>query len=144
MNRQTALTLLRIAGFATAASGVLTATFALPAVAGIGQSLIGLLDGPIPLPDPLDAHHRLYVAIASGLTVALGLLYATVVVPALEAGLDRLRRPATGALLAWFLVDSAGSIAAGVAFNALVNLALLALFLVPLLALGRPVAAAAA
>ena len=44
---------------------------------------------------------------------------------------------ATGGLPAWFLVDSAGSLAAGVPLNALLNLGFIAVFLIPLLSVPR-------
>ena len=74
---------------------------------------------------------RLWIAISGGLLAGWGvtLLLITTQVYAPNPALGR--RIILSGILTWFVVDSAGSIAAGAPFNAVLNLSFLALFALP-------------
>ncbi|MGR3759589.1 excinuclease ABC subunit A [Roseobacteraceae bacterium NS-SX3] len=96
---------------------------------------------------PLDGGEALTVGPASLMTaISGGLLCGFCVLIYLVAEHIYAADPALGrrllipALLAWYIPDSLGSLAAGAWFNVVMNTAFLALFLLPLL-LARPAAA---
>ncbi len=68
-------------------------------------------------------------AIGAGLLAALGVIYLGIVYPAVRDGNKPIVRTAIIAGIVWFVVDSAGSIAAGVSANAVLN----AITLIPLI-----------
>jgi hypothetical protein len=72
-------------------------------------------------------------SIGAGLLMALGVVLGGVVAPAVRAGDKRVARVSVMAMLAWFVVDSAGSVAAGFAANAVINVPTLLVCIAPLL-----------
>lgn len=116
--------------------------FALPAFAPIGAPGILFLDIlKWPLdgdPGALGQDARWLSAVGGGLLAGLAALSFLIVAPAIERGDGEARRGAIAAILVWFLIDSAGSIAAGVASNAVFNALFAGVYLLPLVALKAP------
>jgi hypothetical protein len=81
---------------------------------------------------------RLALAIAGGIFAGFSAMLFFIAVPALRAGdKDRIRGVALS-VIAWFVVDSTASAAGGNAANIIPNIAVLALFLAPLLLVKVP------
>ncbi|MCE8546132.1 excinuclease ABC subunit A [Ruegeria pomeroyi] len=101
---------------------------------------------PLDGADRLDsAAVRLMTAISSGLLTGLGVMIWQVVRDVYARDPETGGRIILRGVLAWFVIDSAGSVLAGAAFNVVMNSGFLALFLVPLLwprAQGSPSASA--
>ena len=88
---------------------------------------------------PIDGSHdvlsrdaRFLSGVGAGLLTAMTLFLQLVVAPELETGNFRVLRGATLSILAWYLVDSTGSYASGVASNVMFNTGFLLLLLYPL------------
>lgn len=80
---------------------------------------------------------RWFSAIGGGVFAALCVLFYLVVAPLIEEGDVRVRRGVIISMLVWFVIDSAGSIAAGVPANAVFNVLFLFMLIGPILAI-RP------
>lgn len=134
MTHDRATRLLSLAAIATALFGLaMFATVALDQRA-VFEMFLDLAILPIDGADRLDTPTaRLLTAISGGLLTGLGVMIWQVVRDVYA------RDPKTGGriilrgVLAWFVIDSAGSVLAGAAFNVVMNSGFLALFLVPLL-----------
>lgn len=134
---------LKVAADIVIVFGLVTALGAWPPAAGLLDFFADLLFWPVDGAQGVDTQAaRLLAAIGGGVMAGWG---ATIYLLA-----DRLylREPAlvrgillTG-LLVWFAIDSTGSVISGARLNVLGNLALLAMFLVPLMANGSRRAAA--
>jgi hypothetical protein len=99
-----------------------------------GAILIDLLQWPLgDLEQPLSQHARWLSAVGAGVLAALGVLTMTIVADGVRRGDRPTARAAILAMLTWFAIDGAGSIASGVASNAGFNLVFLALYITPLL-----------
>ena len=85
---------------------------------------------------------RLLAAIVGGLTAGLGAAILMIALHVYPLYAEVGRKVILTFLLIWFVVDSAGSVLSGAAFNALLNLVLLGAMLPPLL--GQPSAKQAA
>jgi hypothetical protein len=119
-------------GFLVFAFLWMTAAYA--PIDGPAVFLIDLLQWPLgDLDTALSQHARWLSAIGAGLLAAFGVLTMTIVADGVRHGERSARTAASLAILAWFLIDSAGSIASGVGSNAAFNLPFLALYLAPLL-----------
>ncbi len=124
-------------------TALILASSAFASVDGVSVWLHDFLDFPLDGDFTFTPESRWIAAIAGGVFAALLVLFHQVVAPALEEGDERVRRGAILAMLFWFPIDSIGSIAAGAPANAAFNVLFLALFLTPLVAVRRPVAASA-
>lgn len=89
---------------------------------------------------PIDGSHenlsrdaRFLSAIGSGLLAGFSLLLLLVVVPEIERGNSAIIRGTVIALLAWYVIDSAGCLLLGIVSNAVLNTIYLATILPPLL-----------
>lgn len=88
------------------------------------------LDGD---PGGFDADHRWFGALGGGFLAGFGVLFATLVASGVARGDPAARRAGLLSIATWFVIDSAGSIAAGAAPNAAWNVLVLALFAGPIL-----------
>lgn len=124
---------LRFAAGVTMVTGLALALAAVPAL-NIGLRLLtDLLVWPLNGAETLAASEtRLALAIGGGVMLGWGLMIWQLAGDALERAPDAVRAIIRGSVLGWFVVDSAGSIAAGAALNVLPNLVFLALFLIPM------------
>jgi hypothetical protein len=80
-----------------------------------------------------SAGGRLWVGISGGLLAGLGATFLQVTRRVAAQDLAAGRAILLPGILAWFVMDGAGSVAAGAPFNAVVNVIFLALFAVPAL-----------
>ncbi|MEM7445401.1 MAG: excinuclease ABC subunit A [Pseudomonadota bacterium] len=76
---------------------------------------------------------RLLAAITGGITAGLGMAILMITRHVYEQNPVLGRRMILWPVLTWFVVDGVGSVLAGAAFNALLNLVLLAAIILPLL-----------
>ncbi len=82
-----------------------------------------------------------FSAIGGGLFAGYSVLFFLVVAPLVEQGSSLVIRGTIISMLVWFVIDSAGSVAAGVPTNVVFNVGFLAVFLGPLLAIREPAGA---
>lgn len=96
--------------------------------------LLDILDWPFGDAAPeIDRSAMWLSSIGAGLVVAVSIMLLGIVVPAVEAGDRKTIRVTIWAFVAWYVVDGAGSVAAGVASNVFFNSIFLAAILIPLL-----------
>jgi hypothetical protein len=117
--------------------GLVLVGAAFPATDGVARFLVDQMNGtgaPVLLENPL----RFGLGLQGALTIGLAMLVYAAARAATELGPRG--RPIwnliVGALLAWYLIDSAISCATGFPLNALSNTLLMILFLVPIIASG--------
>ena len=124
---------LRFAAGVTMVTGLALALSAVPAL-NIGVRLLtDLLVWPFDGAETLAASEtRLALAIGGGVMLGWGLMIWQLAGEPLERAPEAVRGIIRASVLGWFLVDSAGSAAAGAALNVVPNLVFLALFLLPM------------
>lgn len=116
--------------------GAVLATAGLPAtegIAGLAFSLIGGAQVEAGYFDPPGM--RFSVALMGAVTLGWGLTILFLL-PAIHAAGAPAWRGLTTAMLIWFVIDSAFSVSTGFALNAVSNIVLVILLMVPLLASG--------
>ncbi len=96
--------------------------------------LLDLLDWPFGNAPPELTRSEMWLSsIGAGLTFAISIMLLGIVGPAIEKGDRKTIRTTLWAFIAWFVVDGAGSAAAGVPSNVFFNTILLVAILIPLL-----------
>lgn len=124
---------LRFAAGVTMVTGLALALAAIPALNMGVRLLTDLLVWPFDGAETLAAPEtRLALAIGGGVMAGWGLMIWQLAGEPLERAPEAVRGIIRASVLGWFVVDSAGSVAAGAALNVLPNLVFLALFLLPL------------
>lgn len=124
---------LRFAAGVTVVTGLALALASVPALALPVRLLADLLVWPFDGAETLAASEtRLAFAIGGGVLLGWGLMIWQLAGEPLARAPEAVRGIIRTSVVGWFLVDSAGSIAAGAALNVLPNLVFLALFLLPL------------
>ena len=118
--------------------GLIFATASWAPIDAPGRLMFDLIDWPVDGSPPLERAARVAAAVGGGLLVGFAALCLLVVAPEIERGNLRVVRGTIVALLAWFVVDSAGSIGSGVWTNALLNVPFLLFWLVPLWRVRKP------
>ena len=137
MHIQSSMKWLKIASATLIGFGFLSVLGAHPAVDGLARWFMSFAIWPFAeLSAVIDTETRLLWAILGGICVGWGVMFWLLTTHLYEAHHNTLRPIMIKAVLAWFVVDSAASIASGAAFNAVLNISFLALFLYPLF---RPV-----
>ncbi|MCF6299888.1 MAG: hypothetical protein L3J52_02040 [Proteobacteria bacterium] len=100
--------------------------------------IIDVLDWPLDnLVSQLDRNTMWLSAIGSGLLGAFAIFLGGVVAPAIKEADMRIIKTTIWAMVFWYIVDGAGSIASGVSSNAIINTIYLALVLVPLVGIKK-------
>ncbi len=133
MNPAIGINLFRLAAFGLLIFSAVWITAAFPWFDQPGKILIDILDWPLDgSHDALSRDARWFSAIGAGLTASLGVLLLLVVIPGLKAGDPAIRRGALIAISVWYVVDSIGSVTAGVPSNALFNTVFFLMLAVPL------------
>ena len=100
--------------------------------------ILDLADWPINnLDSPLDKNTMWLSAIGAGLLAAVSIFLGGIVVPAIRERNTRIINTTILAMLAWYIIDSVGSIVAGVSSNVLFNSIYLVLVLTPLVCFGK-------
>ena len=124
---------LRFAAGVTMVTGLALALAAVPALNLPSRLLADLLIWPVDGVETLAASEtRLGFAISGGVLVGWGLMIWQLAGDPLARAPEAVRAIIRTSMLAWFFVDSAGSVAAGAVLNVLANLVFLALFLLPM------------
>ena len=104
--------------------------------------ILDFSDWPIDnLSAPLDKNTMWLSAIGAGLLGAVSVFLGGIVVPALKAGNRPIIHTTILAMMVWYIIDSAGSMAAGVISNVFFNSIYLALVLTPLVFINKDKAA---
>lgn len=118
------------------AFGVLLLTTAFAATDGLAMAVIDLMNGqdPIVVTGPLRFAFALMGAVSLGW--GLTLLIAFHAAHLLSTHGHTVWRSISGAILAWYVIDSGLSVATGFALNAVSNTILLILYLVPIVRTG--------
>ena len=100
--------------------------------------ILDLADWPVDnLASPLDKNTMWLSAIGAGLLCAVSIFLGGIVVPALKEGNKSIIRTTILAMIVWYIIDSVGSVAAGVSSNVFFNSIYLTLVLIPLVGVGK-------
>ncbi len=81
---------------------------------------------------------KLALAIAGGLFGGLMGFYIFIAAPGIEQGHGMIRRGTILAFLTWFLIDSSASLGTGNVANVAINIAILTLYLAPVMLVRQP------
>lgn len=138
MTAKLAANLLRLMGWGFMLFGLVFVTIAFPGYDGFAHKLANLFDWTGgPHTEMLTRDARWFAAIMSGLSAGFGAVYAFLVAPLLlQPGLAAQKIAKRGGLIAaamWFVIDSAGSLGAGVPSNVAMNTLFLLALTVPLM-----------
>ena len=138
MSMHTSITWLRIACVVTIVTGILCGLASHPATAGAWLFLFDVLSWPLD-GDPafFAADTRAVNAVLGGTMVGWGVLMYLLVAPEQMTHNPALPRMMVVALAAWFVIDSVGSLLAELPGNIVLNVAFMALFVPPLVAIQR-------
>jgi len=138
MTPKLAVNFLRIMGWGFIIFGLIFVTITFAGYDGFAHTLANIFDWTGgPHDERLTRDARWFAAIMSGLSAGFGAFYAFLVVPLLTLNHRPSRQIAKrGGLIAaftWFIIDSTGSLAAGVPSNVAMNLIFLLGLTLPLL-----------
>jgi len=126
--------LVRIAAWMFISFAIIWGLAPYQAVNAPARLLLDLLDLPFGDAAPTLNQSEMWLSsIGAGLVIAISIMLLGIVAPALEKSDKVVVRVTIWAFISWYLVDSVGSIASGVASNALFNSIFLAIILLPLL-----------
>lgn len=134
MSPQTASQILKIVGYVSIGFALAIAGATWPPTSGIFDFLFDMVDWPLDgAVTVVTAQTRLLAAISGGVFASWSVLLILIVAPAVGRGDEDIRRGALIAIIVWFVIDSAGSLAAGFPANALFNTVYLVTLLAPLM-----------
>ncbi|MEM6461020.1 MAG: hypothetical protein AAF724_03810 [Pseudomonadota bacterium] len=137
MQHQATVAWLRFATALVIASGLFCLSGALPATSAATLYALDLVFWPLDgTPGEMTPQANVLWAISGGLVAGWGILIWQVVTHVYVSNPSVGRSMILTSVVTWFVLDSAGSVAAGAPMNALFNVGFLALYAVPLL---RPV-----
>ena len=129
---------LKAASVVTILTGVICALASHSSKGGLWLYLFDVLKWPIDGdPAVFNADTRAVNAVLGGVMVGWGVLMFSLSSERMMTAAPNVPRMMTISLLAWFLVDSIGSWAAGLLGNIALNVAFLVMFLPPLVSLSR-------
>lgn len=134
MSPQNASQILKIVGFVSIGFALAIAGAAWPPASGVFNFLYDMVDWPLDgAVTVVTTQTRLLAAISGGVFASWSVMLILIVAPAVARGDDDIRRAALIAIVVWFVIDSAGSLAAGFATNAAFNTVYLLTLLAPLM-----------
>ncbi len=138
MSHQTRISWLKTASFILVGFGLLMFSTIFTPTAAILDALFDLAFLPIDANQAVNSDSAwLLTAITAGILVGWGEMIYLVTTRVYATDPSTGRAIILPAILAWYVVDSTGSVLSGGWFNAVMNLGFLALFLVPLIAPAR-------
>lgn len=144
MQARTRILWLKIASDILIVFGLLTALASIAAMAAPTSFLVDMIFWPVDGGQTVSSEtEHLLAAITGGLTTGLGVLLYLLTTRLMPVDPHLTRFLMSMALGSWFIVDSAGSSAAGAALNVLFNAIFLVLFLIPLWLPGKALTAKA-
>lgn len=123
---------LLVTGLVIGAFGPVFALASAAGWAGPGEWTLEVLNGPGGRDEEFDGTTRFLTALTGGFLTGWGVMVLALRHWAYDLAPEPVRRSVLVGLLAWFVVDSPGSIASGTAWNALFNVAVLLLAVGPL------------
>ncbi|WP_298610988.1 hypothetical protein [uncultured Thiothrix sp.] len=139
MSLEQRVKLMQIVSFSVGGYAFLWALAPYEAINGPARFILNLSAGSLGgLFEPLNLHAQWLSSIGAGLLMAVAIISYGVIAPAIrqvnpqDAQIIRFFKLA---IIAWYLIDSLGSIAAGVVVNVLFNTVFLGLIFLPLLRL---------
>lgn len=136
MTHAQAARLLRLVAVIFFPTALIFASGAFASADALSVLMLDLLDAPLDgATGELTREARWLSAIGGGVFASLCAMIYFVIAPLVERGDQTARRGYIISIVIWFIIDSGGSIAAGVPANAAFNILFLALFLGPVLAL---------
>lgn len=143
MTPKLAANLLRLMGWGFIIFGIVFVTIAFAGYDDFARNLVPIFDWSGGVPNEgLTREARWFAAIMSGLSAGFGAFYAFLVAPLLNVSNAQARQIAKrGGLIAvfiWFVVDSMGSVGAGVNSNVVMNTIFLLGLAIPLLMVKFP------
>ena len=138
MTPKLAANMLRLMGWGFIVFGIVFVTISFAGYDSFARSLVPIFDWSGDIPNEgLTREARWFAAIMSGLSAGFGTFYAFLIAPLLNVDNMQSQQIAKrGGLIAafiWFVVDSTGSIAAGVPSNVVMNTIFLIGLTLPLL-----------
>jgi hypothetical protein len=100
--------------------------------------ILDLIDWPMGnLSAELSRDVKWLSSIGAGLLIALAIFLGGIVTPAIKANDQKIINVSKVAIITWFIIDSAGSIASGVASNAIFNSVFFIMVMVPLVGIKK-------
>ena len=133
MQQQATLRWLKFASLSVIGFGLLGVLATVPALSGATRFFIDLAFWPVDgAPGTPTPESNLLWAILNGILVGWGVLLWQVTTRVYATTPDVGRSMILTSIGIWFVVDSAGSIAAGAPVNALLNITFLLMFFIPL------------
>ena len=134
MSLNTRSKLMMIVAIAFFVYAILWALAPYPSINLPARAILDISDWPINnLSTPLDKHTQWLSSIAAGILAALSIFLGGIVAPAIKERNTSITQVAIMAMIAWYAIDSVGSIASGVTSNVFFNTIYLALVLAPLI-----------
>lgn len=133
MQHQTTLRWLKFACLFVIGFGLLGVLAIVPALSGVTRFFIDLAFWPVDgAPGAPTPESNLLWAIVNGILIGWGVLLWQVTTKVYSTTPDVGRSMILTSIGIWFVIDSAGSIAAGAPVNALLNITFLLMFFIPL------------
>ena len=134
MNPQNAAKMTRIVAYGFIAFAIVWGLAPYSAISEPSRLLLDLLSLPFgDAPANLTQSEMWLSSIGAGLVAAICIMLLGIVVPAVQNGDKKIIKTTIWAFAVWYIVDSVGSIAAGVPSNAFFNAILLVAILIPLI-----------
>ena len=139
MSPETAARWTQILAIGSFLCAVLIAAGAYPPLNGALMVMLDTVDWPVDgATAPLAKEARLLSAVSGGVFAGFSVMLLLIVAPALRRGDAEIRKSSIIALIAWYVIDSTGSVAAGVPGNVAFNTLYLAAVLAPLVFAAKP------
>ena len=143
MTPKLAANMLRLMGWGFILFGIVFVTIAFAGYNGLARNLVPIFDwsGGVPT-EGLTREARWFAAIMSGLSAGFGAFWVFLIAPLLASNhalsQQLAKRSGLIAVGIWYVIDSAGSLGAGVPSNVATNTLFLMGFLIPLLRVKLP------
>ena len=139
MSPTTAAALMRALAAFFFIAALIFASGAFPGLDGLSILMHDFVDFPLDVTTgPYTEDARWFSAIGGGVFASRCVVMWMIFAPAIENGDKQIVRSAIISILVWFVIDSAGSVAAGVPVNVAFNVLFLAMLMAPLTLVREP------